>query len=330
MEWKLKVIPDVSWLFLLYQQFCQWALLFCGPLVVSLPELYRLACGLGLLTDQLDTSKLLSAEASTSSAIIVVANDSIVTTKTGTPSVSSASLIQRRCPYAKRKNLPRRIHRVNNSEDSFIVPRIPRHRFLSATLHPVYQLDEQLTEEVKQLYSANFGGPDECSDDEIIERIKDGNYRLFILTHKDLHEKTVAGMVITATYSNSRFIHIEYLVVSSAIRGQGLGNILLKLLFAGLENEVQLDESAPSMLTLECEKRLIPFYQKAGARDSELEPEEFVHVQTNAQQEEQEICPYYFLYKPLVENMPFFTKAHFANIRNCLRAQVHDIDDYDM
>jgi len=96
---------------------------------------------------------------------------------------------------------------------------------------------------------------------------------VFILKKDDLPDgKSVAGVAFIATWGQNSAIHIEYVAISDACQGKGLGTILLRSLILRLQNEVKSSANAPKMLTLECEKKLIGFYSRLGFKVSPTTP----------------------------------------------------------
>jgi GNAT superfamily N-acetyltransferase len=127
--------------------------------------------------------------------------------------------------------------------------------------------------EALDLFEKNFIGPEEPSRSEFPILLKKKIYRVFILKKDDLPDgKSVAGIVFTATWGQSSAIHVEYVAISEACQGKGLGTILMRSLILRLQNEVKSADNGPKMLTLECEKKLISFYSRLGFKLSPSPP----------------------------------------------------------
>jgi len=127
--------------------------------------------------------------------------------------------------------------------------------------------------EALDLFEENFIGPEEPSRSEFPFLLKKKIYRVFILKKDDLpNGKSVAGVAFTANWGQSSAIHVEYVAISDACQGKGLGTILMRSLILRLQNEVKSADNGPKMLTLECEKKLINFYSRLGFKLSPTPP----------------------------------------------------------
>jgi len=131
-------------------------------------------------------------------------------------------------------------------------------------------------QQVADLFEENFRGPVEPSRNQIIEFVKRGVYRLFVLKKDDLPSgKSVAGMVLTSTYGQKFGEHVEYLAVSNECQGKGLGSLLIKSLVAQLRRNNLIGSTStkkPHLLTLECTKQLVNFYKRSDFELSSLPP----------------------------------------------------------
>lgn len=123
--------------------------------------------------------------------------------------------------------------------------------------------------EAMSLYTKNFRGPEEPSTSQVARAIVKGVYRLFILTKHDLKGKDVAGMIIVATYG--KCVNVEYCAIDDQMQGRGLGTIMLQLIIDLLETESRGGRRC-KLLTLECKKSLVSFYQRVGFMESMLRP----------------------------------------------------------
>jgi len=123
--------------------------------------------------------------------------------------------------------------------------------------------------EAMHLYTTNFRGPEEPSIGQVRRAIHKGLYRLFILTKHDLKGKNVAGMIIFAPYG--KCVNVEYCAIDEQAQGRGLGTIMLQLIIDLLETEARGGRRC-KLLTLECKKSLVPFYQRVSFVESSLKP----------------------------------------------------------
>jgi len=120
---------------------------------------------------------------------------------------------------------------------------------------------------------------------------------VFILKKDDLPDgKSVAGVAFTASWGQNSAIHIEYVAISDACQGKGLGTILMRSLITRLQSEVKSMDNGPKMLTLECEKKLIGFYSRLGFKLSPTAPRVW-KIQSNGRQIPHK---YFFLGAPLI------------------------------
>lgn len=123
--------------------------------------------------------------------------------------------------------------------------------------------------EAMNLFTTNFRGPEEPTVEQVKRAMLKGLYRLFILTKHDLKGKNVAGMIIVAPYG--KCVNVEYCAIDEQAQGRGLGTIMLQLLIDLLETEARGGRRC-KLLTLECKKSLISFYQRVGFVESLLKP----------------------------------------------------------
>jgi len=129
--------------------------------------------------------------------------------------------------------------------------------------------DSRTYQEIIQLWSSNFGGPDEPSIDRMKELIRTGVFRVLFLTQSDLSKGNVAAIVILAQYGIKSLIHLEYLAVNRSCRGKGIGTTFCNLLIRFCRKGAFLSDP-PKFLSLECEASLIPFYSRNGWIESEV------------------------------------------------------------
>eukprot|EP01098_Paradermamoeba_levis_P002166 TRINITY_DN12561_c0_g1_i1.p1 TRINITY_DN12561_c0_g1~~TRINITY_DN12561_c0_g1_i1.p1 ORF type:complete len:173 (+),score=33.71 TRINITY_DN12561_c0_g1_i1:327-845(+) len=118
------------------------------------------------------------------------------------------------------------------------------------------------------IYSMNFCGPEEYGLEDILHQFKKGIYKMFAL----IKDNSAAGFVIIATYAGKKAQHIEYLAVRSDCQGKGLGSLIIQHLVKILA----VEPPSPKVLSLECEKKLVPFYQRLGFEDLGLKPKDWL------------------------------------------------------
>lgn len=123
------------------------------------------------------------------------------------------------------------------------------------------------------LCEKNFSGPNEPTRSEIIKLIKMRMFRVFVLKKDDLPKgKAVAGVAVTATWGQTSAVHLEYVAITDACQGKGLGTVLMKSLISRYQFEVTHLDKPPKVLTLECETKLINFYSRLGFKLSSAKP----------------------------------------------------------
>jgi len=129
--------------------------------------------------------------------------------------------------------------------------------------------------EVVSLWQDEFKGPAEVSLSSFVNLVKAGVYRVFVLPlgAGGGGGGSLAGMFVTSNYGQNIVEHVEYLAVSQACRGKGVGSILCQLLVHVLSSA----KTVPKLASLECEEKLIPFYSRLGWHHiRELEPSSYL------------------------------------------------------
>jgi len=148
---------------------------------------------------------------------------------------------------------------------------------LSLGVH-IYEILPHMThtsdlKDALDLCEVNFTGPNEPSRSEIIKLIKMRMFRVFVLKKDDLPKgKAVAGVAVTATWGQNSAVHLEYIAITNACQGKGLGTILMRSLISRYRFEVTEVNKPPKLLTLECETKLINFYTRLGFKLSSAKP----------------------------------------------------------
>eukprot|EP01097_Dermamoeba_algensis_P003552 TRINITY_DN2451_c0_g1_i1.p1 TRINITY_DN2451_c0_g1~~TRINITY_DN2451_c0_g1_i1.p1 ORF type:complete len:163 (+),score=19.77 TRINITY_DN2451_c0_g1_i1:355-843(+) len=138
------------------------------------------------------------------------------------------------------------------------------------------------------LFKENFSGPSEYGEREVLTQFARGLYRAFVLYRSDVDGLVAFAMTLQLTSTAS---HLEYLAVSSKAQGKGLGSLVLR------ELKRELQKGTDKVLTLECEKKLIPFYQKLGAIDVGVKPKEWKISKGGVDQ----VIAHHFLVLPIDE-----------------------------
>jgi GNAT superfamily N-acetyltransferase len=173
--------------------------------------------------------------------------------------------------------------------------------------------------EVLDLYRANFGGPEEFKPEHFQRLIQMGVYRLFILTKDDLRDgKNVAGFIFIGRYGHT-YASLEYIAVSEQCQGKGIGPLIMKHLLAQLEREKKA-----KLLSLECKKPLVPFYQKNGAQLTCAKTS--LVKELNAKTREIEEEPLCWMVFPIANTPTQFHDATFhERLRRTLYSTVHGL-----
>lgn len=152
-----------------------------------------------------------------------------------------------------------------------------------------------------ELITVNFSGPDEHGEDEIRSKVEAGEFR--VLTFFQQGWEGVAGVITLAYYHHGWAYHLEYFAIHTKCQGRGTGTTVLSSLLSLLKKENKEKnkvEARPLLMTLECEKELIPFYKKSGAKEFPLPPQ----LWRKKKEEEVKLVPYHFLFFALSSLMP--------------------------
>jgi len=169
--------------------------------------------------------------------------------------------------------------------------------------------------EAVKLITDNFKGQCEPDQHQLIQLIRNKFFTLFVLKKHDLPSgKTVAGVVVTSNFGVKEVIHLEYIIISEACQGKGVGTIILRNLISLLELEGKLVERSPQFLTLECEEKLIPFYSKVSFKDSNLHP-----LQSDIERNGKKLCvKYHWMHINITEEDTYIDTKRMATIRKQL------------
>ena len=105
--------------------------------------------------------------------------------------------------------------------------------------------------QVNHIFLDSFEQALRIAQNKIKRRIKTGKYIPFFFKKED----ALIGFSYV-TYPRYDIAHIDFLAISRSHRGGGTGSEALKLLISRLEEK--------SVITLECEDKLVGFYRKFG------------------------------------------------------------------
>jgi ribosomal protein S18 acetylase RimI-like enzyme len=108
--------------------------------------------------------------------------------------------------------------------------------------------------EAIQIYQAEFPADSRLSLAKVRTLLTDGQYQLFV----SQRDQEVLGFALVWINHSPAFVHLDYIAVRQDQQGQGVGTTLYRWLIAHLR------ELCPraSLLTLEVDDELVPFYRK--------------------------------------------------------------------
>eukprot|EP01027_Heterolobosea_sp_BB2_P002454 GEZU01003691.1.p1 GENE.GEZU01003691.1~~GEZU01003691.1.p1 ORF type:complete len:192 (+),score=83.17 GEZU01003691.1:824-1399(+) len=99
--------------------------------------------------------------------------------------------------------------------------------------------------------------------------LSEGTYRLFVIKDHEQLGGAVAACALVVVFNDLNVLHLDYVCVSSKVRGGGLGSIMFK----GLTNMFRAERATKQpwvAMTLQCQPHLLAWYQKMGAIDAGL------------------------------------------------------------
>jgi len=110
-------------------------------------------------------------------------------------------------------------------------------------------------QEAMQIYSVEFPADSRLSVATIRTLLKGGQYQLFVTPEGG----TVLGFALIWISHHPAFVHLDYIAVRQEQKGRGVGTVLYRWL------TTHLQELCPraSLLTLEVDDELIPFYRRS-------------------------------------------------------------------
>jgi GNAT superfamily N-acetyltransferase len=121
----------------------------------------------------------------------------------------------------------------------------------------VRQYSSRHFRDAMRLYRAEF--PDTALPlTRVRQLLLSGRYQLFVAEA----DGTVCAFALVWVCPRPAFVHLDYMAVAQERRGRGAGTALYRWLIA------RLADVAPraSLLTLEVEDHLVPFYRRSGTR----------------------------------------------------------------
>lgn len=110
-------------------------------------------------------------------------------------------------------------------------------------------------QEAMQIYHAEFSADSRLAVAKIRTLLTAGHYQLFVM-----HEGgAVLGFALIWISRRPAFVHLDYIAVRQGQKGRGVGTVLYRWL------TTHLQELCPraSLLTLEVDDELIPFYRRS-------------------------------------------------------------------
>jgi GNAT superfamily N-acetyltransferase len=109
--------------------------------------------------------------------------------------------------------------------------------------------------EAMQIYQAEFPADSRLSVAKIHTLLKTGQYQLFVAQEGG----SVSGFALVWICPRPAFVHLDYIAVRQGRKGRGIGTALYRWL------TTHLQELCPraSLLTLEVEDELLPFYRRS-------------------------------------------------------------------
>jgi ribosomal protein S18 acetylase RimI-like enzyme len=125
--------------------------------------------------------------------------------------------------------------------------------------------DVALLRATLDLYTNTFTDDCELSREELEEAIKQGKYQVLVLPNGN---EDIKGFAIIAQVSaHNAYCFLDYFAVSPAFRGNGFGGKLFQMFVQYVSTM-----TTHKIILLECEERLISFYEKFNARRTQVYP----------------------------------------------------------
>eukprot|EP01027_Heterolobosea_sp_BB2_P002841 GEZU01004260.1.p1 GENE.GEZU01004260.1~~GEZU01004260.1.p1 ORF type:complete len:295 (-),score=94.00 GEZU01004260.1:790-1674(-) len=144
---------------------------------------------------------------------------------------------------------------------------------------PVRQIEEifdfgsHTCKQALDLYWDTFASAFDVPTNLALKFLSQGRYRLFVIRDHEQLGGDVAACALVAVFPELDVVHLDYVCVSSKVRGGGLGSIMFKELVNTFRSEQRSssDESKKWIaMTLQCQPHLLAWYQKMGAIDAGL------------------------------------------------------------
>jgi len=120
-------------------------------------------------------------------------------------------------------------------------------------------VEDHLSRQVLELYTISFSCPAEPPERHIAKLMRCRFYRVFVMVNED---DVVIACAFVLELSKLGVYHIDYFCVRPGLRGNGVGTKFFQSLAEFFRQEGRF-----SLLTLESETRMIPYYLKQGCED---------------------------------------------------------------
>lgn len=136
--------------------------------------------------------------------------------------------------------------------------KFPPNEFVPVSVVRVVHYSSRSFRDAMQIYQAEFPTDSRLSLAKIRALLKTGQYQLFV----SQRDQEVLGFALVWVSHSPAFVHLDYIAVRHDQKGQGIGTALYRWLTAHLQ------ELCPraSLLTLEVDDELIPFYRRSETR----------------------------------------------------------------
>jgi len=136
--------------------------------------------------------------------------------------------------------------------------KFPSNVFVPVSVMRVVHYSSRAFHDAMQIYQAEFPADSRLSLAKIRTLLKTGQYQLFISQRR----REVIGFALVWISRHLAFVHLDYIAVRQDQKGQGIGTALYRWLTTHLQ---ELRPRA-SLLTLEVDDELVPFYRRSGTQ----------------------------------------------------------------
>lgn len=120
--------------------------------------------------------------------------------------------------------------------------------------------------QIQAIYDVSFPRKERKPFWYVSDGVQHGHYIVFVITHKSASEIVAFALLIPLPASQA--MYIEYLAVAPPLRGQGIGSLLFRSLFAFFEStniSAVVWEVDPPERAGDNNQRRIQFYERLGA-----------------------------------------------------------------